>query len=223
MPPTVLTPTKPDAPSRTGDFGGGGDFRSDGFGGNSGGDARGWSVPSRTYRTGMWMALVAILMLFAAFTSALVVRKGMSNDWARTEIPRILWLNTAVLIASSATLEISRRSLSLGRTVQFARWLYATVALGVCFVAGQLLAWRELASRGIYLATNPSSSFFYLLTAAHGVHLLGGLIALSYIFLRAGRIAATPQKRTLVDVTAIYWHFMDGLWFYLLLLMTTRL
>jgi cytochrome c oxidase subunit 3 len=90
------------------------------------------------------------------------------------------------------------------------------------FVGSQLAAWRELASRGVYLASNPSSSFFYLLTAAHGVHLLGGIIALLYLVARAGRISLEPQKATAVDVTAIYWHFMDGLWLYILLLLIAR-
>jgi cytochrome c oxidase subunit 3 len=80
-----------------------------------------------------------------------------------------------------------------------------------------------LAARGVYLATNPSSSFFYLLTAAHGLHLLGGIVALFYVSLQARRIALAAKKRTAVDVTAIYWHFMDGLWIYVLALMMMRL
>ncbi len=221
---TTITPAKPDIPSKTADGGrgrsGAGEVR---FGGGEGWEGRHGRIPARTYRTGMWMALVAIVMLFAAFTSALVVRKGISNDWARTELPRILWLNTALLMASSVTLELSRRSLAAGWGERFARWLYVTVGLGLAFLAGQLLAWRELASRGVYLATNPSSSFFYLLTGAHGVHLLGGLAALLYLVFRAGRIALALERRTAVDVTAIYWHFMDGLWIYILFLLSVRL
>jgi cytochrome c oxidase subunit 3 len=94
--------------------------------------------------------------------------------------------------------------------------------LGLLFVGSQLTAWRELAWRGVYLATNPSSSFFYLLTAAHGVHLLGGIIALLYLVVRAGRISLRPRQATALDVTAIYWHFMDGLWLYILLLLIAR-
>lgn len=167
----------------------------------------------------MWLALAAIVMLFAAFSSALVVRKGLSNDWVATGLPRILWLNTLVLVASSLTLELSRKSLAVGLGERFARWWYVTVGLGLAFIGGQLLAWRELAARGVYLGTNPSSSFFYLLTAAHGVHLLGGIGALFYIVFRAPRYVLAPEKRTAVDLTAIYWHFMDGLWIYILLLL----
>jgi len=222
----VLTPAKPQAPGdtdnirRNGDGFGGGDR----FGGGDGEpDSGGWAGSVRVYRTGMWMALAAIVMLFAAFTSALVVRKGLSNDWVATALPRVLWLNTAVLIASSVTFEFSRRSLAAGASFSvsgFSRWLYVTLALGLAFIAGQLIAWRELASRGVYLATNPSSSFFYLLTGAHGLHLLGGIVALFYVALRARQLA--PAKRVVVEATAVYWHFMDALWIYIVLLLTVR-
>lgn len=230
MAPTVLTPAKPEVPARTDDLGPGGGsnggYRFGGDGSHGGHGSHGWSVPARAYRTGMWMALAAIVMLFAAFTSALVVRKGISNDWVRTELPHILWLNTAVLLASSLTFELARRALDGGDRFSVergARWLYLTLALGIGFITGQLVAWRELAARGVYLATNPSSSFFYLLTAAHGVHLLGGIVALAYAAFVARKILAQPRKRITVDLTALYWHFMDGLWVYLLILLTVRL
>jgi cytochrome c oxidase subunit 3 len=182
-----------------------------------------WRVPARTYRIGMWMGLVAIVMLFAAFTSAMIVRRGASNDWTSIALPRLLYFNTLILLASSVALEISRRALAAGNAGLFKLWLYATTILGAAFLGGQLLAWRQLASRGVYLSTNPSSSFFYLLTAAHGLHLLGGVIALCYLLWKAPRLAAGLKKPVAVDVTAIYWHFMDGLWIYLLLLLTVRL
>ncbi|HEV2176489.1 MAG TPA: cytochrome c oxidase subunit 3 [Terriglobia bacterium] len=216
-----------------------------GFGGAEGSGDHVWRTPARAYQTGMWMALAAIVMLFAAFTSALVVRKGMSNDWVRTALPRILYLNTLILLASSLTFELARRSLKTSRAALsgtdsanwFARWLYVTLILGLAFIAGQLLAWRELAARGVYLATNPSSSFFYLLTAAHGIHLLGGICALAYVVFRAPKIAVAavgvypgrdrrsgqPRATLALDLTALYWHFMDGLWIYLLILLTARL
>jgi cytochrome c oxidase subunit 3 len=210
---TTLTPTKPEEAVRIDDAGHGGG--GSGFGDFGGDDSRGdYRVPERTYRLGMCFALTGIVMLFAAFTSALVVRKGMSFDWVSFSVPPILWLNAFVLMASSATLELSRRSLSAGSAKEFIRWLSATVVLGLGFLGGQLVAWRELASRGIYLGTNPGSSFFYVLTAAHGIHLLGGVVALAYVVSRARRIALGRARRTPVDVTAIYWHFMDALWIY---------
>jgi cytochrome c oxidase subunit III len=220
----ATTLTKPDAAVPVDGSGAGpGGFGSEGSGGGGGWGAQGWSVPARAYRTGMWMAISAITMLFAAFTSAMVVRRGLSNDWAPTRLPEILYLNTLVLIASSITLEGSRRSLAAGRINRFARGLCVTLALGFTFIAGQLIAWRQLASQGVYLATNPSSSFFFLLTGAHGIHLLGGIIALLYLVFWARKYTLAPRKHTAVDVTAMYWHFMDGLWIYLLLLMSVRL
>jgi cytochrome c oxidase subunit 3 len=210
------TLTKPESVAPADDFGRGGD--GSWHGGSGGGAWQEFAVPSRTYQLGMWFALGGIVMFFAAFTSALVVRKGMSLDWVSIAIPRVLWLNTFLLISSSVTLEFSRRSLAAGAAAGFFRWLSATGGLGLGFLGGQLVAWRELASRGVYLATNPSSSFFYVLTAAHGVHLLGGVIALTYVVFRAGRIASGRARRTPVDVTAIYWHFMDALWIYIFLL-----
>jgi cytochrome c oxidase subunit 3 len=171
----------------------------------------------------MWMGIAGIVMIFAAFTSALVVRRGLSTDWVPTALPHILFLNTAVLMSSSLTLELSRRSLRARLGSEFARWLYLTVALGLAFVGGQLEAWKELASRGVYLSSNPSSSFFYLLTAAHGIHLLGGIIALLVLGFRTKKLAAIPKNRVAVEVTSIYWHFMDALWIYLLILLMVRL
>lgn len=219
----TTTLTKPETPIRI-DRGGpsGGGFGGDGFGGAEFGEARPWRVPDRAYRTAMWMGLTSIVMLFAAFTSALVVRKGLSDDWVSFAIPRILWLNTAVLLASSGSLEIARRALAKRIGSSFTGWLYATTALGVLFLIGQWTAWRELAFHGVYLASNPSSSFFYLLTAAHGLHLSGGIIALLYLVFRSRAITSGLQRRTAVDVAAIYWHFMGGLWIYTFFLLMTR-
>ncbi len=168
----------------------------------------------------MWIALVPIVMMFISFTSAMVVRRGLSNDWVATPIPGVLWLNTVLLLASSLTLERARRSLKRGLGEAFSRWLLLTTVLGVAFVGGQFIAWRELVSQGVYLASNPSSSFFYLLTVAHGVHLFGGLLALGYLNIRARVFAAAGSPRaTALDVTAIYWHFMEGLWIYVFTLL----
>jgi cytochrome c oxidase subunit 3 len=159
-------------------------------------------------------------MLFAAFTSSLVVRRGLSQDWSPLPVPGILWLNTAALLLSSVTLEGARRTLSRSRNAaRFTRWWLATTLLGMAFVAGQLLAWRELSERGIYLASNAGSSFFYLLTAAHGVHLLGGIGGLVYVGVRAAR---RRVSQTAVDAAAIYWHFMDALWVYLIVLLSAE-
>ena len=176
--------------------------------------------------TGIWVALCAISMTFAALTSALVVRKGGAVDWRHFTLPSILYVNTLVLLASSVTLEIARRRVALfmgglRSTVQSpARWLYVTLALGFLFVAGQYVAWRQLSSQGLYLATNPASSFFYVFTAAHVLHLLGGLGGLSRVIYKLDHLVL---RRSTLDATARYWHFMDVLWVYLLLLLWAKL
>ncbi|HVB29873.1 MAG TPA: cytochrome c oxidase subunit 3 [Terriglobia bacterium] len=223
----TLTPSKPGSPGDSAPPPGkGNDGRGGGGSGGSGGQGhRGPSnppLPPGAYRIAIWIVIVAITMFFLALTSALVVRSGISNDWVHTAIPPILYFNTLVLICSSVTLELSRRSLKREAGEKFARWLYVTTALGITFILGQLAAWRELAAQGIYIATNPSSSFLYMLTAAHGLHLLGGILGLLYLVFRRRQILAIPRKRIALDVTAIYWHFMDGLWIYLLILLIVK-
>jgi cytochrome c oxidase subunit 3 len=171
----------------------------------------------RRYRTGMLAALAGILMLFMAFSSAYVVRKGLGDDWIPTSLPNLIWLNSLVLLASSLTLERARQL--LGENARFTRWWFATTLLGGIFLVGQVVVWRQLIGEGVYISTNPSSSFFYVLTGAHGVHLTGGVFALGYFLLRNRQNPFGLLNRTPIDVMAMYWHFMDGLWIYLLLLL----
>jgi cytochrome c oxidase subunit III len=174
--------------------------------------------------TGIWVVLASIGMTFAALTSALIVRKGGARDWQHLELPSILYLNTVILIASSVTLEIARRRVGAfmrgQREIQPMRWLYATLVLGLLFVVGQYAAWLQLRAQGLFLATNPNSSFFYVLTALHAIHVTGGLGGLGRVMFRLHR--AILRKSTL-DATSRYWHFMDGLWAYLLLLLWMKL
>jgi cytochrome c oxidase subunit III len=179
----------------------------------------------RTGVVGMWVALSGILMLFTALTSAYIVRAGLSDDWRPLVMPRMLWLSTALILASSASLEAARRCLKQGREQAYRYWLLLTVVLGISFLGSQLLAWRQMVTQGIYIATNPHSSFFYTLTGTHGLHLLFGILALDYLLLRAWRPRklnlneAVRKRQTAIDVVGIYWHFMGGLWVYLFLLL----
>jgi cytochrome c oxidase subunit 3 len=193
-----------------------------------GGDGRGRAFPDSTpqqYRIGMWLALSAILMMFAALSSAYVFRSTRAQlGWQAFSVPAMLWVSTALILASSATFEVARRALKRGAAAVYRRWLIASLALGLGFLATQLLAWRGLVGQGIYLATNPHSSFFYLLTGLHALHLVGGIAGLIYLMLRARRGAAgasdAPGKeRARVDAIGLYWHFMDGLWVYLFALL----
>ena len=198
----------------------------------------------RRARLGLAIALTPILMLFVSFTSAYIVRQGLPtldpntntvvHDWLPVPLPNVLFLiNTIILIASSVTIEFARRQLtrrvaleplhsipgvSLGTEREFP-WLGVTIVLGLGFLTGQWLAWKDLASRGFFVSTGPSSSFIYLMTGGHAVHLLGGVLALlvagSTVVLRR----PVESRRIVVDVTAWYWHFMALLWIYILALL----
>lgn len=183
-------------------------------------------VPVRVdqrYRIGAWTASGSILMLFVALTSAYIVRSASSDDWHRIAMPKVLWLSTALLIVSSITIELSRRSLKQKNDSGYSRWLVNTVVLGFGFVASQLFAWRQLVRQGAYMSTNPYNSFFYLFTAAHGVHVLGGLSALAYLVVRTrtrrNTIDGELRRVGAADAATIYWHFMDVLWIGLFMLL----
>jgi cytochrome c oxidase subunit III len=171
-----------------------------------------------TSLVGVGALLAAVTMLFIAFTSAYLARR-QEDGWLPIAVPPVLWLTTAMLLASSATLERARSRIARGDALGFRRGLSVTAALGVLFVLGQLVAWRQLSAQGLYLASTPHSAFFYLLTGAHGLHLLGGLGALGVVLLRAQGGAYTPRDHAGVRVFALYWHFMDGLWLYLFALL----
>ena len=202
----IRTETKPG--------GGGRDISHDDFGGFGGGGGDGGGEGSfETARVGLWVLMGSLTMLFAAFTSAYLVRRTAS-DWSPIQVPSILWLNTMVLLASSATMELARSSFRQWRPLAFRKWLLATFVLGALFLAGQVLAWRELAAQGVYLDSNPHSSFFYVLTGVHGVHLLAGIIALFYALSQSLHYRLTPGESHAPSLCATYWHFVDGLWIY---------
>ena len=197
----------------------------------------------RRARLGLLVALTPVLMLFVSFTSAYVVRQGLPTldprtnnlirDWIPVALPRLLLLNTLVLIISSVSMELARRQLrsqvaladsssvasdSLASKIKIP-WLALTLVLGLAFLFGQWMAWQQLAANGFYVATTPSSSFVYLLTGAHAAHLLGGVLAL-FIAGVASLLHRSLKTRTIVvDVTAWYWHFMAALWIYIFCLM----
>jgi cytochrome c oxidase subunit 3 len=189
------------------------------------------STPQQ-YRIGMWLALSAILMMFAALTSAYVFRSARTQqEWQTFAVPQMLWVSTLVILTSSATFEAARRAERRGQYGLYRRWLLVSLLLGFGFLVSQLLAWRELVGQGIYLATNPHSSFFYLLSGLHGIHLSGGILGLSYLAIRARRETTAAaagfsgasgierKRRASVEAIGLYWHFMDGLWVYLFALL----
>jgi cytochrome c oxidase subunit III len=215
-------------------------------GGDSGrgGDFPNYGARLRRARLGLICAIATVCMVFISLTSAYIVRQGLptfegtSNsyvrDWGSVNLPWfMLLMNTAILIASSVTMEFARRGLarqaalapvesipgvSLGEEKNFP-WLGITVLLGFAFLVGQWMAWSELHRRGFYVDTNPNSSFVFLLTIAHAVHLAGGLIALLWAASASLLQRPLESRRIVVDVTAWYWHFMGALWIYIFALL----
>jgi cytochrome c oxidase subunit 3 len=237
---TFSSPVSIDAP-KTGQGGGG--ARPPAYSG--GGDGPGDGSPDygqrlRRVRLGLAIGLTSVTMIFVSLTSAYVVRRGLPTldertnsyvrDWIPVDLPLLLLLvNSALLFVSSITVELARRQIkrqaalapvrsipgvSLGQDRSFP-WLGVTVLLGGGFLTGQWMAWRELADRGFYLATSASSSFVYLLTATHAVHLSGGILVLLYAVAVSLLHKPVEERRIVVDVTAWYWHFMFLLWLYI--------
>lgn len=222
---TTLTPPPPtdvEAQRERPSTGGGGfdDHGEDRNSGGGGGD--GWDPAAQAvyrYKLGTWVGMGGIVMIFAAFTSAMVVRSGLGGDWNAVELPGVLWLSTGLLLASSFTIETAKKQMRAGLTQGLRTWLGVTLGLGAVFMVSQFVGWAELSARGIYMASNPSSSFFYLLTAAHAVHIAGGLLVLSYALFRVWQPAVWLTREAAVEATTIYWHFMDLLWAYLFVLL----
>jgi cytochrome c oxidase subunit III len=199
--------------------GGGGNLPPTGH--NGGGDdgkrpRRDNSSPKRYY-TGMALGIVSILMFFMALAATFLVLRGGRN-WVPVRIPMLMWFNTVVLLASSATLELARHRLTQTRLSAYRNLWLLTTALGVGFLVGQIFAWRQLVAQGIYLANNTASSFFYIFTGAHALHLFGGVAALIYVAKR-NFDHALVTRTVAAEVTSFYWHFMDALWLFLLALL----
>ncbi|HEV7894157.1 MAG TPA: cytochrome c oxidase subunit 3 [Pyrinomonadaceae bacterium] len=206
---------------------GGGGPNGPGGPGGGGGDGPRQFSPER-YRIGVLVGLASILMMFTALASAYVVRSGMptSTDWRGGQMPTFVYLSTGLILLSSLTFTRAKSALGHKELAGYRLWLGVTLLLGLGFLASQVLAWRELVGRGLYLATNPHSSFFYVLTGLHGLHLAGGILALALLYAYARRagsagenVDADLKRRTLTDVVGIYWHFMDALWVFLFLLL----
>jgi len=201
-------------PSRDGDDDGGGD---EGGGGEHAPEPR--RPNTKKYSTAVLLGMVSITMFFLVPTAAFVaLRVSNLHSWSGIRLPSVLWANTVVLLLSSATLEVARRRLRVNDTMGFRRMWTLTTVLGLLFVVGQVIAWRELAAQGIYATSRLASSFFYLFTALHAVHLVGGVCALLYVELH--RFDAARVSRSLAaEIASYYWHFMDGLWVFLLALL----
>lgn len=164
-------------------------------------------------RLGLWILLAVITSLFGLFISAYWMRMGHAHgDWNRLAVPRLLWLNTAMLILSSAAMQWARGAATKGPADRVRVALIAGGVLALAFLAGQLLAWRQLSASGYFMASGPASAFFYLLTGVHGLHLLGGLLVWGKTVVRMAHGVELIDLRLSVELCTVYWHYLLLVW-----------
>jgi cytochrome c oxidase subunit 3 len=187
-------------------------------GGDDGRRNDGPAFPISKHRLILWMVLTVVAMLFAGFSSAYIILRAVPT-WQNVALPPSLWANTFILLASSVTIEWTRRRMQAGDTHGAKRWMRTTAVLGLVFMVGQIYAWQQMVGRGIFVRSTLHSSFIYVLTGAHALHLLGGVVVLAYVTAQIHRNRYTAANHEPVALCATYWHFMDGLWVYLFLLL----
>jgi len=214
-------------------LGSGGGNKNRGGGGNDGGndDPRKHDYieeaepnSSNKFRIAMWFLLLVVLMTFGGLISTyIVISTNGVMEWQPFALPVQVWVSTGLILASSVTYTIAQKALNAANQQKAKTWFLATTIFGGMFIASQLLAWFELVRRGVYVQSNPYAGFFYILTAVHAVHVIGGIIALGFIVLRTWEKTSSDEELTkrqqVSNAVAWYWHFMDGLWLVLLLLL----
>jgi cytochrome c oxidase subunit III len=219
MPPVLET----EEPKLAGPRGGGPpNLGPEDHGGGGGGDDGGQDGNGGHYVPGagllaMRFLLVSITALFATVGVAYHARASLPAHWQHIQVPRLLWLSTALILTSSWTLEMARGAFDRRNSRRYAHWLGLTAGIGLAFLVSQLLSLRQLVSEGIYLRNNPHSSLFYVVTGAHGLHLIGGMVALCCLWVKA---VVRPEvvlfdfrrQRSRAAVSALYWHFLTAVW-----------
>lgn len=171
----------------------------------------------------LWVGCASMLMLFAAFTSAYIVRQAAGN-WLEFRLPDIFYISTGVILLSSATLHASYLAFKRGKTQAYRVLLMITLILGLAFLALQYQGWIALTEIGVGLTTNPSGSFVYVISGVHAAHILGGIAALVVAIIHAMALPhkVTKARKLRFEMTSIYWHFVDFLWVYLLVFFTIQ-
>ena len=171
-------------------------------------------------RLGLWIFLATVTMLFSAFTSAYIVRRS-GSDWRHVALPAILWLNTLILAASSLAVEAANRYGVRRRWRESTAAIALALACGLAFLAGQVAAWRQMVAAGVYLPTSPHSSFFYMLTGAHGVHVIGALAVLTWGLVLTRSPARDPRAWAVrMELCRTFWHYLGAVWIFLFALVS---
>jgi len=174
-------------------------------------DVYGGVLSRPTAKLGLWVFLAVVTSLFALLISAYAMRMKL-GDWSPMPKPGLLWLNTGVLIVTSVAMEWTRAAANRGQTGDVRSGLVAAGVLTFVFLAGQLVVWQQLNASGYFVAVNPANDFFYLLTALHGLHLLGGLVAWGRTTAKVWRGVEVGKVRLSVELCAMYWHYLLLVW-----------
>ena len=172
-------------------------------------------------RFALWLAIAGMIMLFAALTSAYIVRQA-AGDWKDIKMPGIFWVNTVIILLSSATIQWAYSSHKKYKDSNYKIAITVTLLLGIAFLYGQYLGWLKLAENGVYIDGNPAGSFIYVISMVHLAHILVGLVVMLVMTLRAYIKPFNPNKLLSVELMTTYWHFMDFLWIYLFIFLQIK-
>ena len=168
--------------------------------------------------------LLAVLMTFGGLMAAyVVIATNNVAEWKPFDLPVQVWISTFIIFASSVTYRFAQRAIEINDQPAARKWLITTTVLGAAFISSQIMAWVVLTNRGLYISGNPYAGFFYVLTAVHAVHVLGGITALGSVLLRSWHPTVDPERvnkrAAIANVVGWYWHFMGGLWLVLFILL----
>ncbi|MBV9986861.1 MAG: heme-copper oxidase subunit III [Chitinophagaceae bacterium] len=165
----------------------------------------------------LWVAIGSIVMMFAALTSAYIVKKNQAN-WLEFDLPRVFWYSSFTILLSSVTMHLALKAFKAREMGRYRTLITVTAALGLLFITLQYFGFRDLELRNIALTgprSNSAASFLFVITGLHMLHVLGGVIALLVIFIRAYSSRVKNYSALPVEMAATYWHFVDVLWIYL--------
>jgi cytochrome c oxidase subunit 3 len=164
----------------------------------------------------VWLFIVTIVMLFAALTSAYVVKQS-EGDWLNFSLPGMFWITSAIIVFSSFTMQLALRSSKSENLTRLRMLLILTGVLGLAFLVGQYQAWKQLVGMDVFFVGNPAGSFLYVLTGLHGIHIISGIIFIMTVIVSSFRIKTHSDRRLKIEMCTTYWHFLGGLWLYLFL------
>lgn len=164
----------------------------------------------------VWLFIVTIVMLFAALTSAYIVKQSEGN-WLYFDLPRIFWITTAIIMLSSISMQFAYWASGRDDFGKLKAFLIITILLGATFLVGQYYSWKQLVAMDVYFVGNPSGSFLYVLTGLHAIHILSGLVFLLIVTVSAFRLKIHSKNKIKIEMCTTFWHFLGGLWLYLFL------